>query len=59
VQPQKIAFSFTNYLSTVTARFFHGIIVLIVLSISVRSVRKTLAIVNVDQSYSPQEAGQN
>jgi hypothetical protein len=43
----------------ITERLFHGIIVLTVLSISVRSVRKTLVIVNVDQCYSPQEAGQN
>jgi hypothetical protein len=44
---------------TITARLFHGIIILIVLSMSVRSVRKTFVIVNVDPCYSPQESGQN
>jgi hypothetical protein len=35
--------------------FFHGISLLVVLSISVRSVRKTFVIVNFDRCYSPQE----
>jgi hypothetical protein len=54
--------SLGNYrpIAIITARLFHCIIVLIVLSsMYVRSVRKTFVIVNVDLCYSPQEAGEN
>jgi hypothetical protein len=46
-------------IKSITARLFHGIIVLIVLSMYVSSVRKIFVTVNADRCYSPQEAGQN
>jgi hypothetical protein len=45
-----------EWVPLVTELFLHGISSLVVLSISVRSVRKTFVIVNVAWCYSPQEA---